>query len=162
MNRRCLILGSIAFAAVEAVPAAAQPQPDQEPLQIVRGIYAPYVADKLPPGKGGLDLIRPHATAELQRLIDRENACKRRTGGLCALDHDIVVDGQDFQIRGLQVVAQDARPGAMRVRASFRNLGKATVVDYAFAITGGRWQMSDVILRKAGEQRLTTILRTNR
>jgi hypothetical protein len=153
---------AILVLAVATPPAAAQPQPDQEPLQIVRGIYAPYVADKLPPGKGGLDFIRPHATADLQRLIDREQTCRKRSGGLCALDNDIVVDGQDFQIRGLQVAAHEARPGAMLVRATFRNVGKATVIDYAFAITGGRWQMSDVIVRKAKEERLTTILKTNR
>lgn len=149
------------LAMVVAAPAVAQPQPDQEPLRIVRGIYAPYVADRLPPGKGGLDLVRPHATAELQRLIDRENACRKRTGGLCALDHDMLVDAQDFQIRALQVTAEDARPGAMVVRATFRNMGQPTVVDFPFAIIEGRWQMSDLIIRK-GNRRLTTILRTNR
>jgi hypothetical protein len=149
------------FAAFAAAPLAAQPQPDQEPVQIVRGLYAPYLANRNTPGQGAIDLVRPHATPDLQRLIDKEKACTRRTQGLCAIDYDMLVDGQDWKLAGLQVTAQDARPGAMVVRASFRNMGKAKVVDFPFAITGGRWLMSDVII-KDGNRRLTAVLRTNK
>lgn len=141
--------------------AVAQPQVDQEPLRIVREFYAPYLAGRSTPGKGALDIIRPHASPELSRLIDRETACTKRTGGLCALDFDILVDGQDWKLSGLQITAQDARPGAMVVRAAFRNFNQPKVVEYSFAILGGRWQVSDVIIR-VGNQRLTTILKTNR
>jgi hypothetical protein len=158
VSRRAILTG---FAALAAMPISAQPQPDQEPVQIVRGLYAPYVANRTAPGQGAIDLIRPHATPELQRLIDKEKACTRRNQGICAIDYDMLIDGQDWKLAGLQVTAQDARPGAMVVRASFRNMGKSTVVDFPFAITGGRWLMSDVIIRD-GNRRLTAVLRTNK
>jgi hypothetical protein len=142
-----------------AAPAAAQPQPDQEPLRIVRAFYAPYLANRS--DANALDLIRAHATPELQRLIDRENACVRRTQGICAVDYDVLVDGQDFKISALQVTAQNARPGAMSVRAAFRNFNRAKAVDFSFAITGGRWLLSDVTMTD-GARRLTTLLKTNR
>ncbi len=104
----------LAFAA--ALPGRRQSAPDQEPLRIVREMYAPYAANR-PTAPGALALIRPHAAPELVRLIDRENACVRRSGGgYCALDYDVLVDGQDYEIRGLQVWAVDARPGAMTAR----------------------------------------------
>jgi Protein of unknown function (DUF3828) len=142
-------------------PAMAQPQPDQEPLRIVREFYAPYLAGRSAPGKDSLDLLRPYASPELARLIDREKACTKRTGGLCALDFDMLVDGQDWKLAGLQVTAQDARPGAMVVRAAFRNFNQPKAVEYSFSIMGGRWMLSDVVIR-AGNQRLTTILKTNK
>jgi hypothetical protein len=158
LSRRAVLA---CLAAGAAFPAAAQPQPDQEPVQIVRALYAPYVANRNTPGQGAIDLIRPHATPELQRLIDKENACTRRTHGICAIDYDVLIDGQDWKLAGLQVTAQDARPGAMVVRASFRNMGRPTVVEFPFTITGGRWLMSDVII-KDRNRRLTAILKTNK
>ncbi len=157
-SRRLIVA---AFALLAATPAQSQPQPDQEPLRIVRALYAPYVADRDTPGQGALDFIRPNATPELQRLIDREAACTRRTQGICAIDYDVLVDGQDYKITRLNVTAQDARPGAMTVRATFRNLGRPTVVDFPFVLTAGRWLISDVVI-KDGNRRLTAILKTNR
>jgi hypothetical protein len=156
---RRVATGILAMFAI--APATAQPQPDQEPLQIVRALYAPYVANRDTPGKGALDFIRPNATPELQRLIDKEHACTRRTRGICAIEYDVIVDGQDYKITRLLVTAQDARPGAMTVRATFRNFDKATVVEFPFAITGGIWRMSDVVI-KDGNRRLTAILKTNK
>lgn len=142
-------------------PLMAQPQPDQEPVRIVQALYAPYVANRNTPGKGALDFIHPHATPELQRLIDKEKACTRLTRGICAVDYDVLVDGQDYKITRLQVTAQDARPGAMNVRATFRNFTRTTVVEFPFAISAGRWVMSDVVI-KDGNRRLTAILKTNK
>jgi hypothetical protein len=157
---RGMAAGALALA-VSAGGVLAQAQPDQEPLRIVRAFYAPYVADRTPAGQSAIDLIRPHATAELQRLIDRENACTRRSRGYCALDYDVLVDGQDFKITRLQVAAQDARPGGMTVRASFLNLGRPTAVEFSFGLIGGRWQVRDVVLTNGG-RRLTTVLQSNR
>jgi hypothetical protein len=154
------LANGVLAAFIGAAPAIAQPRPDQEPLQIVRALYEPYVASRDTP-KGALDLIRPHATADLRRLIEKEDACARRTRGICAIDYDVLVDGQDYKVTRLQVTAQDARPGAMTVRATFRNFDKATVVAFPFAVIGGRWQMTDVVI-KDGNRRLTTILKTNR
>jgi hypothetical protein len=156
-SRRAIFAACLAFA---AAPAAAQPQPDQEPLRIVRELYAPYLANRSTPGQGAIDLIRPHATPELQRLIDREKACTRRNQGLCALDYDMLVDGQDWRLSSLQITAQEARPGAMVVRASFRNMGKPKVIEFPFAIMGGRWVMSDLVI-KDGNRRLTKELKSN-
>lgn len=155
-------LAVLGFAALPwSQPPAHAQQLDQEPLRIVRQIYAPYIANRtnVP---GALALLKPHAAPELRRLIDREDACVRRSGGgICALDYDVIVDGQDFEIRGLQVAAADARPGAMTARASFRNFGKPRVVDFSFALTAGEWRLTDIVIRD-GNRRLSTILKANR
>ncbi len=63
----------LAFAAALRPPPS--PAPDQEPLRIVREMYAPYAANR-PTAPGALALIRPHAAPELVRLIDRRTpAC---------------------------------------------------------------------------------------
>jgi hypothetical protein len=161
MNRNWLGTVTVALVLAVASTGHAQQPVDQEPLRIVRQIYAPYITNRLAAGTGQLDLIRPHATPELQRLIDRENACTRRSRGYCALDYDMIIDGQDWKVTGLQVTAIDARPGAMTARASFRNFNRATVVDFSFAMTAGAWKLTDLVIRD-GNRRMSTILRTNR
>jgi hypothetical protein len=142
MNRRALIAG---LAAVAATPAAlAQTAADPEPVRIVRQLYAPYIADRL--GKGALDLIKPHAAPELRRLIAREEACTKKSQGICNIDFDVLTESQDPQVKSIQTAVRDAADAAMTVRVTFRHTGatKVTVIDIPFVRAGERWLIADV------------------
>jgi hypothetical protein len=142
LNRRALAIYLAVFSAIPAAFAQTAAEPD--PVRIVRQLYAPYIADQL--GKGALDLIKPHAAPELRRLIAREEACMRKSQGICNIDADVLTESQDPQVKSIQIAVRDATDAAMTVRVTFRHAGaaKATVIDIPFVRTGERWLIADV------------------
>lgn len=133
-------------------PAAAPAQPGPEPLDLVRGFYAPdYRNDQMP------------LSPRLGALLDAAIANSRK--------HDAPVTGLDF---AWQLNAQDAEPGfektlklaqtalsadSATVRASFHN-GREEEIDYRLLRQNGRWVVDDIDYLKGEATSLSEMLKT--
>jgi Protein of unknown function (DUF3828) len=154
-SRRYVVMFAIAITAVWVGDGMAQTVP--EPVQIIRRFYQPYLKDDSAGGKSALDVIKPHATPELRRLIAKEESCARKQQGICNIDADVLIDGQDWKLSAFQVTALNVSEGRMTVRAAFRNTGRPTIVEFPFVKSGGRWLIADVHMQTSGET-LTKLL----
>ncbi|TWB46873.1 hypothetical protein FBZ92_14218 [Nitrospirillum viridazoti] len=134
--------------AAGAEPAQSTPQAIV-PQAIVEALYRPYLADPHAEKDTNIDSVaqvRRHATPALTRLLDADRACEKRTQGICALDFDIIIDGQDWDLSGFGLQAETSGDTAT-VTARFSNLGPR-VLAYHFVRTGGRWLIDDLVILK--------------
>ncbi|TWB75596.1 uncharacterized protein DUF3828 [Nitrospirillum amazonense] len=154
MTRAALLpaMGLLAVSLAALPPAAraggAEP-PGSTPQAIVEALYRPYLADPHAEKDTTIDSVaqvRRHATPALARLLDADRACEKRTQGICALDFDIIIDGQDWDLSGFGLQAE-ASGDTATVTARFNNFGPR-VLAYHFARTGGRWLIDDVVILK--------------
>ncbi|WP_186457388.1 DUF3828 domain-containing protein [Nitrospirillum amazonense] len=142
-------MGSVALSLLALPPAAGAEAPRSTPRAIVEALYRPYLVDPHAEKDTTIDSVaqvRRHATPALARLLDADRACEKRTQGICALDFDIIIDGQDWELSGFGLEAEAAGDTAT-VTARFNNMGPR-VLAYHFARTGGRWLIDDVVILK--------------
>jgi len=115
-------------------------------LHLIRAFYIPYLTDDIGPDtKSATDIIYPHATSRLKNLIDGMRECEVKSKGVCNLDFDVIIDGQDWTLKKLPALA--ARPsagGEIEIEAKFINDGMPMEVDYYFAHVGSEWQIDDL------------------
>ncbi|WP_148294032.1 hypothetical protein [Azospirillum sp. B4] len=148
--RTAALLVSCLVAVMLVIPEATMASSPRPPQSIVEGLYQPYLsgphADKLG-GPDALALIRPHASPALARLLDQEKACAVRTRQICALDFDVIIAGQDWNLSGFGLQYRlDGQVGI--VTARFVN-GVPCAIDYRTILVNGRWVIDDVIIRQA-------------
>ncbi len=117
------------------------------PAKIVMALYRPYVADDDALGNDGLLAIAAHAEPRLKRLISQDRQCEAREGGVCRIDFDPVIAGQDTQLNGQWPVlsVRATQNGAEIVLARFISGGVPMEVDYVFIRAGGSWVIRDVM-----------------
>ncbi len=130
-----------------ATPVWAATPPTAPLITLVQGFYAPYLddkdQDKVP---AATDVIAPHATKQLQALIHKDEACEIREQGVCNLDMDPIIDGQDWDLNGkapvVSVLQQNAT--SITLAARFTSDGTATGVAYKFTLENGAWRLADL------------------
>jgi Protein of unknown function (DUF3828) len=158
-NRRHVVAFAIATTTIWARDGMAQTVP--EPVQIVRRFYQPYLKDDSAGGKSALDVIKPHATPELRRLIAKEETCARKQQGICNIEADVLIDGQDWKLSAFQVTALNVSEDRITVRAAFRNTGRPTIVEFPFVKSGDRWLITDVHMKTSGETLINLLKAAN-
>jgi hypothetical protein len=134
---------------------------DSAPLALIRSFYVPYLAgDAGPEPKPSTDVIYPHATNRLKHLIDLMNECETKSQGVCNLDFDVIINGEDWDLKGLpKLTAQPLAGGDVEVAARFSGFGAPLEVDYFFVNSGSGWQIDDVTGNGPDDSwRLSTIL----
>jgi hypothetical protein len=124
--------------------ALAAPLPAQagEFDALVRGSYKRYQSDKQPPY--ALGLIRPHASKRLAALIDKEERCTARTRELCNLEFDVIVNAQDWELKGVRVESATPSDRRMKVTALFTNIETPQEIVYSFVRETGHWKLDDI------------------
>lgn len=137
---------AVVFAAwLGAGGAWADAGPGAALVRLVAGFYAPYLDTSGPEPPAALDVIAAHATPRLRALIATMYACEKREQGVCNLDSDVIIDGQDWDLKAPPVVqARVAGPDEMIVSSHFNNDGTNVEVDYQFVQLGGAWLINDV------------------
>jgi hypothetical protein len=114
-------------------------------IRLVLGFYVPYLNASGPEPPAALDVIAAHATPHLRALIAGLYACEKRVQGMCNLDSDFIIDGQDWDLKAPPLVqARVAGPDQMIVSSRFNNDGTNVEVDYQFLRLGGAWLINDV------------------
>ena len=120
------------------------------PEQIVREIYMPYLEQD-----GAVDFtahILPYASRRLRGLIAQDESCKAHAQGICRLDFDPIVNGQDWKIALLQIIAgTQTKQGTILVEARFANLDVTMKITFSFIREEGLWVVDDIA--SAGDPR---------
>lgn len=126
-----------------ASATAAQDDPDR----IVADIYEAYSGHGLgisPTDPANRDMF----SARLQGLLEKEEALVERDG-LGALDFDVFVDGQDFDVSDVRVDAPEFAGEAASVTVSLLNFGEPRRLRFLFVEEGGRWRIDDIVSARA-------------
>lgn len=122
----------------------------------VRNLYKPYeVDDGTPPNVG--DVLKRIGSKRLRDLLAKDEACQKRTESVCNLGHDPIINGQDYQIRKIQVAPADIQGDKATVAARFHNSGVQNENRFEFIQEGGAWKLADIVtvLPKKQASRLT-------
>lgn len=143
----CLLLAAMAC----SVPAQAG-----ELDALVSTWYRAYQAKQPLPA---LRLVRPHASKRLAALIDKEERCKARTRELCNLEFDVIVNGQDWELKGVAVEPTKPANGRAAVTARFTNIETPQEIVYSFVRETGKWKLDDIESRAGPEIERWTLSR---
>jgi len=132
---------------VVLLPAAALGAP-RTPHDIVATLYIPYLADPhaedaTSNNKSALDQIRPYADASLGKAIDADNACQVREQGICNMDFDVLIDGQDWNLSGFHIQDEVVAGGRQTIRAVFMS-GVPHRISFVFVKTRTGWRIHNV------------------
>ncbi len=65
-------------------------------------------------GQATTDIIVKRSSKALAALFRKDAACSKRSQGICALDWDFVVDGQDYQLSDVNVEPGQLSPATRR------------------------------------------------
>ena len=128
-----------------SMPAMADSAPT--PVGIVEGFYEAYLDANHewgPDSPSALDLIFPHATPPLQRAIKKEHACQIREQGICTIDSDIIVNGQDWGLSEFRLSEVKEAGDRRVVVAEFVNIQTRMRVRYLFTLERGEWKIDEV------------------
>jgi hypothetical protein len=136
--------------------AAAQVNPGEpDPSTWLKQVYALYEKAQSTPaldGKATTDLIEKRASKTLAALFRKDAACSKRTQGVCALDFDFVVDGQDYKISKVDVGPTVATGDKATVTVTFRNFDADSRNVYSFVREGGQWKVDDVLFKSGSDE----------
>jgi len=163
-TRSALALGLVVAIFLAPLPGRAQPAagPAAALQKLVSGFYTPYIhtpSGQEPPDAAGI--IAAHATPALVRLLRNDQACQTRSQGVCNLDFDVIISGQDWDLTAPpRVTVRQASGGKIIIASQFTNDGTASEVDYIFLNTSGKWLIDDMTspTPAADSWRLTKIL----
>jgi Protein of unknown function (DUF3828) len=142
-----------------AMFAALAPAKAGELDELVRGWYRPYETDAT--AGSALQLLRPHASKRLAALIAKEERCSdRHRGESCNLDFDVIINGQDWQLKNLRVEPAKLSGDRASVVARFTNIDTPEEIVYSFIREAGRWRIDDIEARLPADRgwRLSRIL----
>ena len=146
------------FLVVAVLAALASPLPVQagELDALVRGWYRAHQDEERAPA--ALRLVRPHASKRLAALIAREERCKTRTRELCNLEFNVIVNGQDWELKRVHVEAAKVSDARARVTARFINIETPQEIVYTFVQEAGRWKLDDIESRSDERWTLSRLL----
>ena len=137
---------------------------DFEPVAWLRQTYALYhraEKDSALLKESAPDLIAPFASPALAALFKREADCVKKSQGICALDWDFIVNGQDWELGPVKVGPLQASGDKATVTVDFSNMKTPNTVVYYLVRIGGTWKIDDIEDRRKGDKpvRIGNVLR---
>ncbi len=143
-----VLMAGTATAAPAAKKTFPAPAKSASPHDIVAWLYAPYLADPHATDAvdtgSAIDRVHRFADAALRQGIDRDNSCMRRSQGICNLDFDVVINGQDWDLSDLRI-SDDAPAGDRQtVHARFSNDHIPMDVAFSFVRVAGQWRIHNL------------------
>ena len=121
---------------------------------LVRRLYRAYETDVA--ATSALQLVRPHASKRLTALIAREERCMdRHRGEPCNLGFDVIINGQDWELKNLHVESANLDGDRASVIARFINIDSPQEIVYRFTRESGRWRIDDIEARSPADHRWT-------
>jgi hypothetical protein len=140
------LFASAAFAQVNP----AEPDPSAW-LKQVYALYAKAQGNEKLQGAANMELVEKRASKALAALFQQDADCVKKSEGVCALDWDFVVDGQDYQLSQVKVGPTRIAGDKASVTVSFLNMKTPCVNVYAFVKEDGVWKVDDIETRPKGE-----------
>ena len=128
--------------ALFAMFAALAPARAGDLEDLVRGWYRSSERDAATPS--ALRLLRPHASRRLAALIDKEERCTAKTKKICNVHFDVIINGQDWELKNLRVEPVKLEGERASVVARFLNMDTPQEIVYKFVRESSRWRLDDV------------------
>ncbi len=126
-----------------------------DPLALVQDMYS-RLFDPVNPVYDDLVQLRPLASTELQKLIDRELICRQQGDYVCNIDSSILLNAQDGEVTDLSVNQTLSQEDSVEVSASFQISGEPRLIVYLFRKQAAGWVLTDVQSR-AGDLRWSLV-----
>ncbi len=137
-------------------PALAQVPPgERDPSAWLRQVYELYRRAENAPEldtRANYRLIVNRASRSLAALFKKNDDCEAEQEGICALDWDFVVDGQDFRLSNIKVGATAVSGDTASVTVSFTNFESSCVNVYRFVREDDEWKVEDIETRRGSEE----------
>lgn len=92
-------------------------------LRQVYDLYHRAETDKKAEAQASYRRIVERASKPLAALFKKNDDCEKKSKGICALDWDFVIDGQDFKLTNITVGPLVAKGNTGTVTVSFTNMG---------------------------------------
>ena len=142
--QRALIAAlAIGFSAANAAPLAREPDPAIW-LRKIYDLYHHAETSKETEKQASTELVEARASKALAALFKRDRDCEVKERGICALDWDFIVDGQDWRLSKIDVGALVVAGDKATVMVSFDNSGTACRNIYYFVRENGAWKVDDI------------------
>lgn len=157
--------GLLALSLFAAQASAQVNANEKDPAVWLKSVYDLYkraeTNDKLM-RQANYRLIVRRSSKSLAALFRKNDECQKREQGVCAIDWDFVINGQDYQLSDVVIGAPVINGDKATVVATFKNMGGANRNTYYFVREGGAWKVEDVEMRddKNKASRIAAILRT--
>ena len=128
---------------------AASAHNQSSPQQIIEGFYNSYIFDPAHPEikrpkPNALKTIRSYASKSFAKAIDAENRCTHKTHEICAIDSDIIIDGQDWDISQVSVTKEKNTENTQIIRAQFLNFNRNHILRYFFIKENNIWKIDEI------------------
>lgn len=145
------ILSILFVSSIIGLNAFAAPNTPETPLEIVQGLYKPYLDDphaEKTDTPDSVSLILPHASTSLKTALEKSQSCQAEDDGICGIDFDIIINAQDwdisdFKLKEIALKPDDARTTKPAIDATFIN-GEKNLVRYIFMQEQGEWKIADI------------------
>lgn len=138
------------------LPARAQVNnAEADPSAWLKQVYALYQKAQSTAaleGKASTTLIEKRASKALAALFKKDAACSKRSQGVCALDWDFVVDGQDYKLSDVDVGPSVVDGDKASVTVTFTNLDAKCRNVYTFVREGGQWKVDDILTKSGADE----------
>jgi len=149
-NKRIFALATGLAVALSAsvAPAGAQVNArEPDPAAWLRQVYGYYhrmenadtASDQL-----GTKLVAARASKSFGAALKKDEDCSAKEEGVCALDWDFIIDGQEWRLSKVKVAPAVVAGDKATVAVSFTNMRKACRNIYYFVREDGEWKLDDV------------------
>jgi hypothetical protein len=138
-----LSFGLLAGAAKAAEVNANEPDPAAW-LRQVYDLYHRAEKNHDLDAQANFRLVVNRASKKLAALFAKNDACEAEQKGICALDWDFIIDGQDFKLSNVKVAAPVIAGDKASVKVTFVNLGSRCANTFEFVREDGAWKVEDI------------------
>jgi hypothetical protein len=141
-------IGLVLVAALMAGGAQAQVKPNEpDPVVWLKQVYDLYhraQTNKRLENQATTALIEKRSSKALAALFKKDADCSKKEQGVCALDWDFVIDGQDYKISNVQVAPATITGDKATVVVTFVNMTSKCRNVYSFVKEDGSWKVDDI------------------
>jgi hypothetical protein len=133
---------------ISPVPAQAQlNMGEPDPAVWLRQVYDLYQRAEKDKGlekQATYRIVVKRASKSLAALFKKNDACEVKWKGVCALDWDFIVDGQDNQLTNIKVDDAAISGDKATVTVTFKNFDTPCKNTFHFAREGGVWKVDEI------------------
>ena len=120
-----------------------------DPRLLVACFYLPFVdASFMDEDYKSLKLLTAFASRDLKGRLRRESECQIRIGGICSLDYNMFIWGQDFE--NVRILDTRFDPTRKIVSILIENFGNTILFDYCFVTENGTLRIDNIVYHLIG------------
>jgi hypothetical protein len=120
-----------------------------DPRLLVACFYLPFVdASFMDEDYKSLKLLTAFASRDLKGRLRRESECQIRIGGICSLDYNMFIWGQDFE--NVRILDTRFDPTRKIVTIRIENFGNTKPIDYYFVTENGTLRVGNIVYHLIG------------